>query len=215
MAEYIKTKAGLETAAHVLSGIDPVMKSLLQKNGLPDLRYKKPGFTAVMFAIVSQQVSTASAAAIVERLRSQNLTDEVAIKSATEEELITAGLSRQKRRYITALAEENIDWDVLADMSTDEVTKILTNVVGVGQWTAEIYCTFSLGHADAFAAGDLALQIASAELYGYKLAETPIKRERQARQFSTRWQPYRAVAARFLWAEYNQSLLKSKEKNLD
>jgi DNA-3-methyladenine glycosylase II len=206
---YIKTAADLETATKALADIDPVMKTLYENNGLPDLRYREPGFTAVMFAIVSQQVSTASAAAIVERLKSQHLTDESAIRKASEEDQVTAGLSRQKRRYITALAEEHIDWDALATKSTDEVTKILTNVVGVGQWTAEIYCTFSLSHSDVFAAGDLALQIASVELYGYELAATPIKREKQVREFSARWQPYRAVAARFLWVAYAQLSPKS------
>lgn len=204
MSNFITSTKDLATLVDKLVAIDPVMATLYQQNGLPELRYREPGFSAVLSAIVSQQVSTASAVAIMNRLEAADLTTETAISNASEAKLIEAGLSRQKRRYVTALAEAQIDWPHLATQPTEEVVATLTNVVGVGQWTAEIYCMFSLGHVDAFAAGDLALQIASADAYKYVLAPSPIKRERQVREFSHRWQPYRAIAARLLWDDYTR-----------
>jgi DNA-3-methyladenine glycosylase II len=108
------------------------------------------------------------------------------------------GLSRQKVRYARALAEAEIDWAALRARSTEEVVAELTAVPGIGRWTAEIYATFSLGHPDAFAAGDLALQESARLLYD--LPERP--KERALRELAEPWRPWRAVAARLLWAYY-------------
>jgi DNA-3-methyladenine glycosylase II len=161
------------------------------------------GFFAVVSAIVAQQVSTASAKAVIKRLREANLTTEQAVINAPEELLIQAGLSRQKRRYVRALSEAAIPWESLEGEDTETVVATLTKVTGIGVWTAEIYAMFSLGHRDAFAAGDMALQIAVADLYKIK-TETGRLSEPELRAFSERWSPYRSAAARLFWDAYER-----------
>ena len=154
-----------------------------------------------MQAIVSQQVSVASANAIVARCEAADLHDPEIARRATEEEMRACGLSRQKIRYIGALAEARIDFDALRTAPTDQVVATLTEVPGIGRWTAEIYAMFSLGHADVFAPNDLALQEAARMLLD--LPERP--KEREMRVIAEQWSPWRAVAARLLWAYYAEA----------
>jgi DNA-3-methyladenine glycosylase II len=114
------------------------------------------------------------------------------------EDLRAEGLSRQKATYALALAEAGIDFTALRDMPTDEVIKTLVAVKGIGIWTAEIYAMFSLGRADVFAPGDLALQESAKVLF--ELEERP--KDRALRQMAEVWSPWRSVAARLLWAYY-------------
>jgi len=97
-----------------------------------------------------------------------------------------------------ALAGVGIDFNGLRDAPTDEVIKTLTAVPGIGPWTAEVYAMFSLGHADVFAPGDLALQEAARILF--ELPERP--KEREMRAMALDWSPWQSVAARILWAYY-------------
>ena len=110
-----------------------------------------------------------------------------------------------KMRYARALAQSDVDFDALAGLPDAEVIKRLTAITGIGVWTAEIYAKFSLGRADAFAAGDLALQEGARMLYG--LAERPT--EKELRAIAEAWRPWRSVAARILWAYY--AYMKSRE----
>ena len=86
----------------------------------------------------------------------------------------------------------------LREKPTDEVIETLVQVPGIGRWTAEIYAMFSLGRADVFAPGDLALQEAARILF--EKPERPT--ERELRQMAEAWSPWRGVAARLLWAYY-------------
>lgn len=163
------------------------------------LRLRPEGFDQLLSAIVSQQVSVASARAIWARLEAAGLTKPAAILALSEEELRAQGLSRQKAVYARALAAADIDFATLKDVSTDEVIRTLTAVKGIGVWTAEIYAKFSLGHADVIAAGDLALQEGARMLYD--LPDRPT--ERALRKIAESWSPWRSVAARILWAYYH------------
>ena len=169
------------------------------------LRRRRDGFEALLGAIVSQQVSVAAANAIWGRLRAARLTGPRKIMWASDEELRACGLSRQKIRYARALAEARIDYAALRAAPTAEVVATLTAVPGIGVWTAEIYAMFSLGHADVFAPGDLALQEGARLVLD--LPERP--RERELRAIAEAWSPWRAVAARLLWAYYARA--KSRE----
>ncbi|MEJ6388866.1 DNA-3-methyladenine glycosylase family protein [Gymnodinialimonas ulvae] len=162
------------------------------------LRLRPDGFGALLQAIVGQQVSTASAAAIWARLEQARLCEEEAVRAASEEALRACGLSRPKVRYARALASARIDYAALRTAQTDDVITTLTAVPGIGRWTAEIYAKFALGHRDVFAAGDLALQEGAKLLFD--LAERPT--ERDMRAMAEAWQPVRAIAARALWAYY-------------
>ena len=170
----------------------------LELTGPWPLRLRPDGFDQLLSAIVSQQVSVASAAAIWKRMQDAGLVSPEAIMAASEDDLRGAGLSRQKMRYARSLAEEGIDFEALRFAPNDEIFKTLTKVSGIGIWTAEIYAMFSLGRADVFAPGDLALQESARMLFD--LEERP--KERALRQMAEDWSPWRSVAARLLWAYY-------------
>ncbi|WP_420005938.1 DNA-3-methyladenine glycosylase family protein [Arenibacterium sp. LLYu02] len=163
------------------------------------LRRKPDGFAQLLSAIVSQQVSVASANAIWARMEAAGYTDPARIRAVREEELRAGGLSRQKARYAKALAEADIDFNALRDAPNADVIQELTKVSGIGVWTAEIYAMFSLGRADVFAPGDLALQEGARLLFD--LPERP--KEKALRQMAEAWSPWRSVAARLLWAYYH------------
>ena len=177
---------------------EPRFAEALALCGPPPLRRRRDGFEALLGAIVSQQVSVAAARAIWGRLKAARLTGPRKILWASEEELRACGLSRQKIRYARALAEARIDYAALRAAPTERVVATLTEVPGIGVWTAEIYAMFSLGHADVFAPGDLALQESARLLLG--LPHRP--REREMRAMAEAWSPWRAVAARVLWDYY-------------
>jgi DNA-3-methyladenine glycosylase II len=120
------------------------------------------------------------------------------VQAASQDDLLACGLSRPKMRYARELACAGIDFEALRAAPPDDVMATLTAVPGIGPWTAEVYAMFSLGHADVFAPGDLALQEAARDLFG--LDARP--KERAFRIMAQAWSPWRAVAARALWAYY-------------
>ncbi|WP_417239240.1 DNA-3-methyladenine glycosylase family protein [Celeribacter halophilus] len=186
-----------EGAAH-LARIEPRFAHALQQTGPLPLRRRKDGFEELLAAIVSQQISVAAANGIWRRMKAAKLTGPRKVLWASEDELRACGLSRQKVRYAKALAEARIDFKALRSAPTEDVIGILTEVPGIGVWTAEIYAMFSLGHADVIASGDLALQEAARMLFD--LPERP--KERALRKMAEDWSPWRSVAARALWAYY-------------
>jgi DNA-3-methyladenine glycosylase II len=195
----IKGEACVAEGAAWLAKSEPRFAEALAATGPLPLRLRPDGFDQLLSAIVSQQVSVASARAIWARLEDAGMTSPGAIRTHDEEGLRALGLSRQKARYALALAEADIDFDSLRDAPTDVVIKELTAVKGIGVWTAEIYAMFSLGRADVFAPGDLALQEGVRILF--ELDERP--KEKALRQMAEAWSPWRAVAARTLWAYYH------------
>ncbi len=198
VGRIISCDADVAEGAAWLSDQCPHLARAYAATGPLPLRRKPDGFGELLSAIVSQQVSVASARAIWGRLQDAGLTTETAIAERTEEELRALGLSRQKARYAHALAEARIDYLALRDMPDADVIKTLVEVPGIGVWTAEIYAMFSLGRADVFASGDLALQEAARVLYD--LDARP--KDRALRDMALAWSPWRSVAARLLFAYY-------------
>ena len=194
----ITTAACVNEGAEWLAARDPRIAQALTLTGPLPLRRQPDGFAALLSAIVSQQVSVASARAIWARLEAAGLTCPQAMAQAGDETLRACGLSRQKARYGQALARAGIDFDALRGLPDESVIGALVAVPGIGRWTAEIYAMFALGRADVFAAGDLALQEAARLLYGLdaRPAEKPL------RAMAEVWRPWRSVAARVLWAYY-------------
>ena len=133
-----------------------------------------------------------------DRLAAAGLFEAGAIAGAGEEALRACGLSRQKIRYAQALARADLDYPALRGRPDEEVIGALVALPGIGRWTAEIYAMFSLGRADVFAPGDLALQEAARMLFD--LPQRPS--EKALRGMAGAWSPWRAVAARALWAYY-------------
>lgn len=162
----------------------------------PPLRRRPGGFGAMLRIIAGQQVSVAAADAIWARLDALGAARGLA--GLNDEALRAAGLSRPKIRYARALDAAALDYAALAAMPEAEAVKRLTAVPGVGRWTAEIYLMFCVGRADVFASGDLALQEGARLLLG--LSERPKPAALADRALA--WSPWRAVAARMLWAYY-------------
>ena len=171
--------------------------------GLPPVRGQKPGFDGLLRIIFGQQVSTASARAIVGRLdaRLPEVTPE-AFLTLEEAELKAIGLSRQKMRYGRALAEDllggRIDLAGVESMEDEDAVAHLLRGLGIGRWTAEIYLLFALKRTDIWPVGDLAVRVAAQRLKG--LEERPT--EKAMRALGEPWRPHRAAAARFLWHYY-------------
>lgn len=193
------SEACMREGAEALARVEPRFGFVLERCGPPPLRRRDDGFEALMSAIVSQQVSVASARAIQARLSQAGLDRPEAIAAASDDALRGCGLSRQKLRYIRALAEAGIDYDALRHAPEAEIVATLTAVPGIGRWTAEIYAMFSLGRADVFAPADLALQEAARLLFEWE--ERP--REKALRETAEAWAPWRTVAAGMLWHYYH------------
>jgi DNA-3-methyladenine glycosylase II len=201
VGRIILGEACVAEGAAALAGQEPRFAQALRLTGPLPLRLRPDGFGALLEAIIGQQVSVASARAIMARLHSAGLTERAQMAQADDEALRACGLSRQKIRYALALSRADLDYDALREMPTEAVLTRLVALPGIGNWTAEIYAMFSLGRADVFAPGDLALQEAARRLFD--LAERP--KEKQLRQMSEQWAPWRSVAARILWAYYRVS----------
>ncbi|MEM1374088.1 MAG: DNA-3-methyladenine glycosylase 2 family protein [Pseudomonadota bacterium] len=194
----IVSDACVAEGADWLSARCPEMARAYAQTAPLPLRLRPEGFGELLRAILAQQVSVASAAAITGRVEAAGLSDRARMAEASEEDLRACGLSRQKIRYALALARSDVNFAELPKMDTDAVIAELTRITGIGVWTAEIYAKFALGRADAFAAGDLALQEGARMLYDLEARPT----DKALRAMAEAWRPWRSVAARILWAYY-------------
>ena len=199
--EAIRTEDDIARGAAHLARACPVWARVLPQLGPLPLRRRGDGFPAIAQAVIGQQISIAAAAAIWARLEAAGLTDEAALRMASEDDLRALGLSRPKARYLQGIAAAGIDWAALRDMPDDAAIATLTALPGIGVWTAEIYLMFALGRPDVIAAGDLALQEAARVMYALPERPGPAALRRLAEP----WGPWRAVAARGLWAYYRLS----------
>ena len=200
LADDAAFAAALEALATLDAGF---MERLDAVASRPALRRREPGFEGLAAIIVSQQVSTASANAIFAKVKTNFPTlDAAAIADAADEDLRVCGLSGPKQRTLRCIAAAvdagTLDFDALARADADAAHATLCAVKGIGPWTADVFLLFCLGHADAFPAGDLALQ-EGAKL-ALDLAERPDAKALVA--LAERWRPLRGVAAHCLWAYY-------------
>ena len=180
----------------VLIKLEPKFYQVIHAIDEIPLRRTSGGFDRLLSTIISQQVSVAAADAIWKKIKLAGLNKISAIKTVSDQELRGVGLSKQKIKYVRSLANAKINYRALKAMPTSQVVSELKQVSGIGNWTAEIYAMFSLGRADVFAPGDLALQEATRSLFN--LQERPS--EKELRSMAKDWSPWQAVAARLLWA---------------
>jgi DNA-3-methyladenine glycosylase II len=203
MLTHINTEADLDLALAALGRADPRFLTLVATAGRPPLRRRPGGFAGLAAIIVAQQLSTASAGAIWTRLAAafDPLTPEAIVRARTER-LKRVGLSAPKIRALKAIARAVIRGELalatLCDLPADDAHAALIAHHGIGPWTADIYLLASLGHADAWPAGDLALQEAARVAFG--LPTRPTAKEMVA--LAEPWRPWRSVAARVLWTYY-------------
>ncbi len=193
----------LRPALEVLAARDDDLASAFSACGVPPVRHQEPGFAGLMRIIAAQQVSAASARAIIDRLRlaATPLTPE-AFLGLDAAALRAIGLSRQKMSYGMALAEDlvagRLDLDAAATMDDEAAIAHLVRAKGIGRWSAEIYLLFALGRRDIWPADDLAIRKALQRLK--RLPSMPTREELRAS--GEPWRPHRSAAARFLWHYY-------------
>jgi DNA-3-methyladenine glycosylase II len=203
MHRTIHSESDLDAALVALGKADQRFLALIATAGRPPLRRRPDGYPGLAATIVAQQLSTASANAIWTRLAAafDPLTPEAIVKARTER-LKRVGLSAPKIRALKEIARAVMRGELalagLAALAAEDAHAALTAVHGIGPWTADIYLLSCLGHADAWPAGDLALQEAARLAFG--LRARPSAKEMIA--LAESWRPWRSVAARVLWAYY-------------
>jgi DNA-3-methyladenine glycosylase II len=203
MSFFIHTEADLDAAIASLIAADERFGQVLSIAERPPLRRRADGFAGLVSIVVSQQLSVASAAAILGRLTAAiDPLEPAAVVRARADKLKRVGLSAPKIRALKAIAKavqkRDLDLASLADMPADDAHAALTAVHGIGPWTADIYLLACLGHSDAWPAGDLALQEAAKLLLELKARPTT----KEMGPLAENWRPWRAVAARMLWTYY-------------
>jgi DNA-3-methyladenine glycosylase II len=204
MSSRIETEVDLESGIARLLERDPRLKDVFAIAGRPSLRKRAGGFHGLARIVVSQQVSVASAAAIWKRVEAafDPFHHDTVLKARTPK-FQRAGLSRPKiktfRTVARAVRDRQLDLEALHNMPADEAHAALTSVKGIGPWTADIYLLFCIGHADAWPAGDLALQ--EAIKLSFKLRKRPDAKRMQ--KLAENWRPLRGIAAYLFWAYYH------------
>src|ERR1700742_3985786 len=204
MANVINTQDELETAIQVLIKHYPRWQPVFEKSGIQALRRREGGYAGLCAIVCGQQVSTASAAAIRARLFAAfEPFHHDTVRLTRSDKLARLGLSRPKIRTVKeighAISRKHIDLDALATMEADQAHAALTALHGIGPWTADIYLLFCLGNADAWPAGDLALQ--EAARLAFNLRKRPDAKAMG--KLAEPWRPWRGVAAHLLWAYYH------------
>lgn len=203
-ARRILTPDDLARALDALRAADPVPVSrMLEVAGQPPLRRREAGLAGLTWIVVSQQVSAASAAAIFARVEARFPGFERdALLDASDADLRACGLSAPKMRTLRAIcaaaAQGRLDLAALERLEADAAREALTQVKGIGPWSADVYLLFCLGHPDVWPAGDLALQEAARMALRLRARPDAKRLER----IGERWRPWRAAAARLLWAYY-------------
>ena len=177
-------------AVDELSMRDSELARVVETWGSPPLWVREPGFPTLVYIILEQQVSLASAKAAFDRLNAavRPLTPGRFLK-LTDSELLRIGFSRQQTLYTRLLAES---------LSRDAARKMLIAFKGIGKWTADIYLLSALRRPDIWPTGDLALATAVQEVKRLRQRPSPERLEKM----SAPWRPWRAVAARLFWHHY-------------
>jgi len=207
------TENGYRWAIRALTERDDDLAQVVSDFGKPPRWAREPGFATLALLILEQQVSLASAQATYDRLEAACGGVQPGTALALDDgALKSAGLSRQKARYVRLLAEAvddgTLDLDNLGALNDDDVRVQLTRITGIGEWTADIYLLSALQRVDVWPAKDLALQVAAHEIKGLDARPNHVA----LAEIGEAWRPYRTVAARILWHYYlNTKRLRRKD----
>jgi DNA-3-methyladenine glycosylase II len=180
---------------------DPVLATIIESVGPYKMNYDEPAFHSLAEAIVYQQLHGKAAATIFKRLTDlagEPLVPENILK-LSDQQLRAVGLSKQKLSYLRDLAEKThsgaLDFSRLPELPDAEVIKCLTQVKGIGVWTAHMFLMFALRRPDVLPTGDLGIQMAIRKHYRKRKLPKPAQMEKLAKG----WSPYRSVACWYLW----------------
>ena len=199
-------KTGDWSAARKHLESDPVLRDIMAAVGPCGLKPRRDHFVLLCKSIYSQQISTIVASVLFGRFRehfpSKRPTPALVHKlltTGTEEELKGCGLSRQKKKYLIDLSTHFLSGAIpnhrLSTLSDEEVIEKLTDVQGIGRWTAEMFLMFVLNRPDVFPVDDLGLQKAIKSAYRMKREPT----RKQLMKLAERWRPHRTIASWYLW----------------
>ena len=180
---------------------DPVMRAIIERVGPYKMQFGEPKFHSLAEAIVYQQLNGKAAVTIFKRfaaLAGDPLTP-AGILKLKPEQMRSAGLSKQKTSYLFDMAERanrrELDFARLPKMSDDEVIEHLTQVKGVGVWTAHMFLIFTLKRQNILPTGDFGIRMAMKKHYHKRKLPNPVQMEKIARP----WEPYRSIACWYLW----------------
>jgi DNA-3-methyladenine glycosylase II len=204
MTHFLHTQGDLEAGLAELIKIDPRLGPIAEFAGAFTLRRREGGYAGLCAIICGQQVSVASAAAMRDRLFAAfEPFHHDAVRLARTDKLKRLGLSNAKIKAIKeigkAVSTGAIDLTAVGEMDADAAHALLTALHGVGPWTADIYLLFCLGHADAFPAGDLAVQEAARIALGLRSRPDA----KALNKIAEAWRPWRGVAAHLMWGYYH------------
>ena len=191
----------MKRAVTHLKKADPVLRAIIERIGPCKMEYGPPEFHSLAEAIVYQQLNGKAAVTIFKRftdLAGDPVTP-AGILKLTAEQMRSVGLSKQKSSYLFDMAHRTqrgeLDFARLGEMSDEEVIKHLTQVKGVGVWTAHMFLMFTLRRPNILPVGDFAVQMAIKKLYRKRKMPKPADMEKIARA----WEPYRSIACWYLW----------------
>jgi DNA-3-methyladenine glycosylase II len=191
----------MRQAINHLKKSDPVLRAIIERVGPCRMEFGEPVFHSLAEAIVYQQLNGKAAVTIFKRfaaLAGEPLTAE-GIAKLTAEQMRSVGLSKQKSAYLRDMAERAIRGELsfthLPEMTDEEVIKHLTQVKGVGVWTAHMFLIFTLKRQNILPTGDFGIRMAMKKHYHKRKLPNPVQMEKIARP----WEPYRSIACWYLW----------------
>lgn len=194
----------LQKAATYLAAHDPVLAPIIATAPLPGFRAHTNYYQALVNSIIGQQLSVKAAATIKQRfaqLFGEDVPQPGHILAKSTEELRSAGLSKPKAAYIQDLARHiqngTVRFDTINSLSNEEIITELTQVKGIGEWTAHMFLLFCMARLDVLPVGDLGVRVAVRNLYGLSQLPAPDDIRLIAKQNA--WTPYESVASWYLW----------------
>jgi DNA-3-methyladenine glycosylase II len=191
-------------ARRVLLRRDPILAALIRRQGPCGLAAARRAdhFSALVRAITFQQLSTKAAATIYNRMAAlmpAGVPTPAGFAALSDDQLRSAGMSRQKIGYLRDLCEKvdakKVDLDAVDSLSDDEVIASLVTIKGIGRWSAEMFLIFRLLRPDVLPVGDLGIIVAVQKAYKLRKRPTPDR----LRKIGEAWRPYRSVASWYLW----------------
>jgi DNA-3-methyladenine glycosylase II len=191
----------MRAAVNHLKKADPILRAIIARVGPCRIQYGPPEFHSLAESIVYQQLNGRAAETIFDRfttLAGDPVTPHGILK-LTEAQMRSVGLSKQKSSYLRDMAERatrgELDFSKLHELSDEEVIRHLTQVKGVGEWTAQMFLMFTLKRPNVLPTGDFGVQMAIKKHYRKRKLPKPSAMEKLARP----WEPYRSFACWYLW----------------
>lgn len=198
----------IREAEQFLAQVEPKLENLIKQHGPCQIKpSSRPPFEYLIRSVISQQLSSKAASTIVSRVETllgQSGFSPCTIVNLPYDQLRACGLSNAKVNYSQGIAQacvdKQLDFEVLKNLPSADVIESLVRLKGVGEWTAQMFCIFALGHLDVFAPADIGLQRGLQHLY--QLDEKPAKP--MMVELTEPWRPYRSVASWYLWRVADQ-----------